>query len=99
MKSNQKILEETIKLLEENKIKLSENMSSDLSMIENEYTDMFSEIHNSVSDLDCLLIGARIIEIAKDRLDSDLDNTDIKQEYDKLGTIVTELKQIIDNYV
>lgn len=34
--------------------------------IENNYNDIFMEIHNNANDYECLQIGTRILEIAKE---------------------------------
>lgn len=67
--------------------------------IENNYNNIFMEIHDNISDYECLQIGTRILEIAKDRLDKDLNNIAIKTEYDKLENIIDELQNIIDTYI
>ena len=66
---------------------------------ENNYNDIFMEIHNNINDYECLEIGTRILEIAKDRLNSDLSNVAIKIEYNKLENIINELQDIIDTYI
>lgn len=68
-------------------------------IIENNYNNIFMEIHDNISDYECLQIGTRILEIAKDRLDSDLNNVAIKTEYNKLENIIDELQCIIDTYI
>lgn len=67
--------------------------------IENNYNNIFMEIHNNANDYECLQIGTKILEIAKDRLDGDLNNVAIKIEYDKLENIIDELQNIIDTYI
>lgn len=61
--------------------------------------EMFNYINHELNDYDTLVLGAKIIEIAKNRLDSDLSNEKIKQEYLKLDNITKELYKIIENYV
>ena len=70
-----------------------------LEVIEKDFEDIFQEIHETTNDFDTLLIGTRILEIARDRLDGDLDNKDIKTEYNKLEKIIKELYSIIEKYV
>lgn len=68
-------------------------------IIENNYNDIFMEIYDNTSDYECLQIGTRILEIAKNRLDGDLNNIAIKTEYNKLENIINELQCIIDTYI
>lgn len=68
-------------------------------IIENNYNDIFMEIYDNTSDYECLQIGTRILEIAKNRLDGDLNNIAIKTEYNKLENIIDELQNIIDTYI
>ena len=63
------------------------------------YKDIFRPINEICSDYDTLVIGTEIVKIAKNRLDSDLNNEEIKKEYDKLCEITKELNEIINNYV
>ena len=63
------------------------------------FDNIFTEITENVNDYETLLIGVEIIKLATQRLNSDLDNEEIKKEYDKLILIIKELEEIIDNYV
>lgn len=63
------------------------------------YSNIFTTISEIVNDFETLQIGINILEIARDRLDNDLDNEKIKEEYDKLNKIIKELKDIEENYV
>lgn len=67
--------------------------------LENYYENIFTEINDTCSDYETLEIGIEIIKIAKERLNSDLDNESIKNEYNKLGAIIKELEEIKNNYV
>lgn len=74
-------------------------MTIDNLYLEKEFKGTFEEIHEVASDYECLQVGRHIIELAMARLDKDLDNEDILEEYNKLGKIVEELKEIERNYV
>ena len=67
--------------------------------LQKEFFNIFNEINESVNDYDTLLIGIEIIKIATERLNSDLDNENIKKEYNKLKNIISELEEIKDNYI
>lgn len=67
--------------------------------LEEYYDNIFTEINEVCSDYETLEIGIEIIKIAKERLNSDLDNESIKNEYNKLGAIIKELEEIKNNYV
>lgn len=63
------------------------------------YENIFTEIHESISDYETLEIGIEIIKIARERLNGDLNNKAIRTEYKRLGAIIRELEEIINNYV
>lgn len=67
--------------------------------LEEYYDNIFTEINEVCSDYETLEIGIEIIKIAKERLNSDLDNESIRNEYNKLGAIIKELEEIKTNYV
>lgn len=63
------------------------------------YNDIFNTISEVVNDFETLQIGISILEIARDRLNNDLDDEKIKEEYNKLDKIIGELKDIEAHYV
>ena len=67
--------------------------------LENYYENIFTEINEVCSDYETLEIGIEVIKLAKERLNSDLDNESIRNEYNKLGAIIKELEDIKNNYV
>lgn len=67
--------------------------------LEEYYSNIFIEINEVCSDYETLEIGIEIIKIAKERLNSDLDNELIREEYNKLGKIIEQLEEIKNNYV
>lgn len=60
---------------------------------------ILDDINECCDDKETLKIGIAIIKEARSRLIFDLDNVKIKSEYDKLGNILTELDEILENYV
>lgn len=64
-----------------------------------QYKDIFSEVHEVLSDKDVLELGTEIIKVARDRLTGDLSYEPIKNEYLKLNDIVNKLQDIINDYV
>ena len=66
--------------------------------LEKYYGGIFDMIHNVIDDYNTLKIGIEILKIAMQRLDSDLENKEIKKEYQKLGYIIRELEEIEKNY-
>ena len=70
-----------------------------MNEIEKEFGEIFMEIYLNANDYETLLIGTRILEIARDRLNGDLDNKEIKNEYNKLNEITKQLHKIIETYV
>jgi len=67
--------------------------------LEKYYNDIFDIIHGIVNDRETLELGIEILKIAMARLDGDLDNKEIRKEYQKLGYIIRELEEIEKNYV
>ena len=63
------------------------------------YEDIFEIVDDYLNDYETLEVGIEIIKIARNRLIYDLDDIKIKNEYDKLGNILIELKLILENYV
>ena len=57
------------------------------------------ELDEGASDYDLVVIAKDIVTMAADRLDADLNDTAIKEEYDKLKKIANELDTVIKNYV
>ena len=61
--------------------------------------DAMFNLSNNVSDYDMLRIATELLIDATERLNSDLDDEKIMQEYNKLVEIILELQDIIKNYV
>lgn len=86
-------------LLDETLKALSENQDYDID-IRNSFSGVFDEfLSGDVTDHDVLRLGTEIIKWSRDLLDSDLDNPQIKKEYDDLNKICNELEHILNNYV
>ena len=64
-----------------------------------EYENIINDIEENFNDYDTLVIGKIIIEKAMNRLENDINNKEIKEEYIKLKNIVKQLQEIIENYV
>lgn len=64
-----------------------------------DYLDIFYKLGESANDYDLLKIGTEIIRLSAARLDNDLDNKKINEEYIKLKLIIESLENIINNYV
>lgn len=62
-------------------------------------TTPFYNIIDNINDYDMLRLGTEILRLATDRLNSDLNNPDIKREYNRLTTIILMLERIIKDYV
>ena len=67
--------------------------------LERYYDSIFDTIHDTMDDREVLKVGIEVLKIAMSRLDGDLDNKDIKKEYQKLGYIIRELEEIEEDYV
>ena len=67
--------------------------------LERYYDSIFDTIHDTMDDREVLKVGIEVLKIAMCRLDSDLNNKDIKKEYQKLGYIIRELEEIEEDYV
>ena len=56
-------------------------------------------INNEISDYDITRLAVEFLRLSASRLDSDLDNKAINEEYIKLKFIIEQLENIIKNYV
>lgn len=61
--------------------------------------DMLWNLCENISDYDLLRLATELVRLATQRLDSDLDNKEINEEYTKLNSIINKLEEIIKNYV
>lgn len=61
--------------------------------------DMLGNLCENISDYDELRLAVEILRLATQRLDSDLNNEKINEEYIKLRFIIEQLERIIENYV
>lgn len=61
--------------------------------------DMFFTLDNTISDYDLIRLATELLRFESDRLDSDLNDEKILNEYNKINNIVKELEDIINNYV
>lgn len=68
-------------------------------LLERYYESIFDTIHDTMDDREVLKVAIEVLKIAMARLDGDLDNKDIKKEYQKLGYIIMELEEIEEDYV
>lgn len=55
-------------------------------------------LEENFDDFEILNFGTTIIKLATKRLDKDLDNKEIKEEYNKLNDIIYSLEKILENY-
>ena len=62
------------------------------------YKNIFDEIHEVMSDRDCLELSIEILKVARDRLDGDLNNEYIKLEYYTINQIINQLDTINQLY-
>lgn len=62
------------------------------------FENIFAEISENCSDSDTLEIGIELIKIATTRLESDLNDKDVLETYNKLIEIIKDLKSISKNY-
>ena len=67
--------------------------------LERYYESIFDTIHDTMDDREVLKVAIEVLKIAMARLDGDLDNKDIRKEYQKLGYIIRELEEIEEDYV
>ena len=61
--------------------------------------DTFFSLDNTIDDKEMLRLATELLRFSRDRLDGDLDNDNIFEEYIKLNIIIEMLEKIIDNYV
>ena len=64
----------------------------------NYYSNIFTELRDAVGDRELLEIGTEIIKQSAQRLDGDLDNDVIREDYNQLVAISKNLENILDNY-
>lgn len=67
--------------------------------IQTYYKDIFEFIKEYVNDYDTLLIAIELLKIASGRLENDINNISINEEYKRFLTIIKELEDIKDNYI
>ena len=67
--------------------------------IQNYYKDIFEFIKEYVNDYDVLLIAIELLKIASGRLENDINDISINEEYKRFLTIIKELEDIKDNYI
>ena len=60
---------------------------------------MLEQLCENISDYDELRLAVEILKFATNRLDNDLDNKKINEEYIKLKFIIEQLEKIIQEYV
>ena len=61
--------------------------------------DSLWHLDNEISDYDITRLATELLRISAKRLDSDLNDTRINEEYIKLKFIIEQLENIIKNYV
>lgn len=61
--------------------------------------DSWFALLESINDFDLLRLSVEFLRKSTDRLDNDLDNKEINEEYIKLKFIIEQLEKIIKNYV
>ena len=61
--------------------------------------DSLWNINNEISDYDILRLAVEFLRLSASRLDSDLKDAKINEEYIKLKFIIEQLENIIKNYV
>ena len=61
--------------------------------------DMYFHLMNSISDYDLFRLAIQLLKDSGNRLDSDLNNIKILEEYYEIKDIVDKLEDIKDNYV
>lgn len=62
------------------------------------FENIFTEISENCSDSDTLEIGIELIKIATTRLESDLNDKDVLETYNRLIEIIKELESISKKY-
>ena len=67
--------------------------------IQTYYKDIFEFIKEYVNDYDTLLIAIELLKIASGRLENDINDISINEEYKRFLTIIKELEDIKDNYI
>ena len=67
--------------------------------IQTYYKDIFEFIKEYVNDYDVLLIAIELLKIASGRLENDINDISINEEYKRFLTIIKELEDIKDNYI
>ncbi len=72
-------------------------IKNDFDLI-NYYPNIFTELRETINDKELLEIGTEIIRQSAQRLDSDLENNIIREDYNQLVAISKNLENIIDNY-
>lgn len=60
---------------------------------------MLEQLCENISDYDELRLAVEFLKFATNRLDNDLDNKKINEEYTKLKFIIEQLEKIIQEYV
>ena len=63
-----------------------------------EEEEIIDFIEENLDDFEILDFGTTIIKLAMNRLSADLDDKEIKAEYNKLNTVVNKLEKILENY-
>lgn len=59
--------------------------------------DYFNELVEGATDLEILIIATKLLKNAQDRLNNDMENKKIIEEYNKISNICNELDNIIKN--
>ena len=67
--------------------------------IQTYYKDIFEFIKEYVNDYDVLLIAIELLKIASGRLENDINDISINEEYKRFLTIIKELEDITDTYI
>ena len=66
--------------------------------IQTYYKDLFEFIKECVNDYDVLLIAIELLKIASGRLENDINDISINEEYKRFLTIIKELEDIKNKY-
>lgn len=74
------------------------DIREDLEDTINEEDFYYQDFVDSFSDLQILRLATELLKNARDRLDSNLYNLEIRNEYTRLYNITNELNDIIQNY-